>query len=157
MQAPASARHGGGKEDIMRRRLVSSLLAVGVALGLAAASAPVAAAEMRYKIPFSFKVHGATLPAGTYIVSNELNVLVVRGDGLSHGAVAVTNALTSSDGSDALLVFHPYGDVYILRQAWLGGGSGREIPASRLERELKASSGPRAAALQPERVVVPSL
>src|SRR5262245_41202578 len=142
---------------MMRRRSVSRLLAAGLALGLAAASASAAAAEMRSQIPFSFKVNGATLPAGTYIVSNELNVIVVRGVGLSHGAVAVTNPLASRDGSEALLVFHKYGDVYILRQAWLGGGSGREIPPSRLERELKASSGPNAAALQAERVVVPAL
>ena len=141
----------------MRRRLVSSLLAAGVVLGLAAASVPVAAAEMRYKVPFSFKVNGATLPPGTYIVSSETNVIVVRGVGLARGAVAVTNPLSSSDGSGAMLVFHKYGDLYVLRQAWLGGSSGREIPASRLERELKANSRNAAAAPEGERVVVPAL
>ena len=141
----------------MGRRLVASLVAAGIALGLAAAALPAAADEMHYKIPFSFKVNGATLPPGTYIVSNELNVLVVRGVGLSRGAVAVTNPLASRDDSGALLVFHRYGNVYLLRQAWLGGGSGREIPRSRLEKELMEGSRPDVAAVKVERVVIPSL
>jgi len=141
----------------MGRKLISSLVAAGMALGLAVAAVPVAAAEMHYKIPFSFKVNGASLPPGTYIVSNELNVLVVRGVGLSRGAVAVTNPLASRDDSGAQLVFHKYGDLYILRQAWLGEGGGREIPRSRLERELMEGSRADVAAVKVERVVVPSL
>jgi len=54
-------------------------------------------------------------------------------------------------------VFHKYGDQYILKEAWMGGVSGRELPTSRLERTLaKAAQDPKVAT-SVERVVVPVL
>lgn len=144
MQTSATARNEGGKEGMMGRRLVSSLVAAGIALGLAAAALPAAADEMHYKIPFSFKVNGATLPPGTYIVSNELNVLVVRGVGLSRGAVAVTNPLASRDDSGALLVFHRYGNVYLLRPAFpsaLPPGTRSQFDVNAIFRPLASRAG----------------
>ena len=34
------------------------------------------------------------------------------------------------------LVFHRYGDQYVLREVWTGEGVGRELPESRFEREV---------------------
>ena len=55
--------------------------ALAVALGVLtlSAPAPVAAADIRANVPFSFTVKGKVLPAGTYNVSNNNSALVIRG------------------------------------------------------------------------------
>jgi hypothetical protein len=70
--------------------------------------------------------------------------------GASGAAFSVTNRLESRGESQAKLVFHKYGDTYILRQVWMGDGTGRELPRTRLERELME----RKVAGAPERVIV---
>lgn len=139
----------------MRERKVkgvwlASLLAV---LAVVSVSVRAEAGEIRANVPFSFMVNGETLPPGTYTVTTvQGHVLFVRGFG--SGAVVLTNGLASRDETQPKLVFHKYGERYILRQAWMGGVSGRELPQSRLERELKQTA--RNGAVEVEQVVVPA-
>jgi hypothetical protein len=130
----------------MTKQLLKGLWAVSLVAVLAALSAPVEAAEIRCKVPFSFAVSGTTLPAGTYNVSTTQGRLFIRG--YDHGAFALTNGLQSGKDTEAKLVFHKYGDRYILRQVWVGGGSGHELPPPRMERKVATSV---------EQVVIPVL
>lgn len=120
--------------------LRSSLAAILVAL-LAAVSIPAEAAQVRCRIPFSFTVHGATLPPGTYQASTDMGpgMLAIRGD--RSFAFAIANDLLSRDESEARLVFYKYGDHYYLREVWLGGRSGRELPQNHPKGEVKTAEG----------------
>jgi hypothetical protein len=145
------------KEDEMTKQLLKGLWAASLVTVLAVLSVPAEAAEIRCRIPFSFTINGKTLPAGTYRVSSEAvqGALLVRGFG--QGAVVLTNSIASRKDTEAKLVFHKYGDQYILRQAWMGGGSGRELPESRLEQTLAKAAQDRKVATSFERVVIPVL
>lgn len=132
----------------MNGQLLKGLWAAGLIVAFAAGSVPAEAAEMSCNVPFGFVVNGKALPAGTYHLSMQQSVLLVRSFGTG-GAVVLTDALQSRQETGAKLVFHKYGDRYILREAWTGGRSGRAVPESAQERELKV----RAASV--ERVTIP--
>lgn len=120
----------------MKKQILRGVCAASLVGALAVLSVPAEAAEISAKIPFSFDVNGKTLPPGTYRVSTQAaqGALLVRG--FNDGVFVLATSMESSRDSDAKLVFHKYGDRYILRQAWLGSGRGRQLPQSRLEREL---------------------
>ena len=135
----------------MRIRLRRILGATGLAASLAMAAVPVRASEIKFRVPFDFIVNGEMLPSGTYDVTSERSLLLVRGYG--HGAAVVTSRSESRPEREPSLIFNRYGDRYLLVQAWMGGESGRLIPTSPLERELigrRASAGDTA-----RRIVVP--
>lgn len=138
----------------MKKQILKGVWAASLVGALAVLSVPAEAAEISAKIPFSFVVNGKTLPPGTYQVTTQVvpGALFVRG--FSDGAFILATSMQSNRDTDAKLVFHKYGDRYILRQAWLGNGNGRQLPESRLERELARTerSGKLASTL--ERVVI---
>jgi hypothetical protein len=132
----------------------ATLLAV-----LAVGAVRAEAAEIRATIPFDFVLQGKTMPRGTYNVSDTRGVLSVwNAAAQGRGAFVQTIAVQSERDRSPRLVFHRYGDQYYLRQAWARGGSGREIPVRREERELaRAARGGQTAARAFESVVVPAL
>jgi hypothetical protein len=135
----------------MANRLLRILGSASLTASLAAASVQVRAGEIKFRIPFNFVVNGEPLPPGTYDVTCEGSVLLVRG--YSHGAGVVTIRTESLPPRGPSLVFNRHGDRYVLVEAWMGS-SGRLLPASRGERELTAgrsSSGKRV-----DRIVVPA-
>ena len=109
---------------------------LALVLGVLALSAPapVAAADIRANVPFSFAVAKKVLPPGEYTVSNNDHTLLIRGFGA--GAVTLSNKTESATATSPKLVFHRYGDEYILREVWMGSGSGHKLPETRREREL---------------------
>lgn len=115
---------------------------------LALAPAPARADTIRCQVPFSFTVHGKTLPPGQYTFSDDASVLLVRG--LNDGVVNLTNRLESPNEEQAKVVFEKDGDDYILKQAWMGDGTGRELllPKTSQEHRRSARNG------EVERVVV---
>jgi hypothetical protein len=138
----------------MTKQLLKGFWAVSVVAVLAAMSVPVEAAEVGCKVPFRFVVNGTTLPEGSYLVSSTDGRLFIRG--YAAGAFVLTNGIGAVNPSPARLVFHKYGDQYILRQVWMGGSSGRELPQPRLERSLaKAAQEGKVAGF--ERVSIPVL
>jgi hypothetical protein len=110
------------------------------ALAVLMAAARVEAAQIRAKVPFAFTVDGTQLPAGTYTIESvQGSMLFVRGFGSS--AIVLSNGVSGKDAATPKLVFHRYGERYVLREAWMGGGAtGRALPASKLEREYKSSA-----------------
>ncbi len=141
----------------MTKQLLKGFWAAGLVAVLAVLSVSAEAAEIKCNVPFSFTVNGKTLPAGTYRVSVEAaqGTLFVRGS--AQAALSLTGVIQSPKDTEAKLVFHKYGDQYILKQAWMGGGSGRELPESRLERALARAAQDRKVATGFERVVIPVL
>jgi hypothetical protein len=123
----------------MKKQILKGAWAAGLVGVLAVLSLPAEAQDISAKVPFSFVVAGKTLPPGAYRMSTQGNgALLVRGQ--DAGAFVMAGRSESSDAADPKLIFHKYGDQYILRQAWLGGGSGRLLPESRLERELLSAA-----------------
>jgi len=127
-------------------------LAVLLGMATLSAPAPVAAADIRANVPFTFTVKGKVLPAGTYNVSNNNTALVIRGN--SSGVVTLGQHTESSTSSSPKLVFHRYGDEYILREVWMGA-SGYSLPQTSRERELASGrSGAATASASFDRVEV---
>jgi hypothetical protein len=138
----------------MRTQILKGLWAASLIGALTALSVPAQAADIRCKVPFSFTVHKATLPPGEYLISSSGNgALLVRG--FRSGAVALTNRLQSGKEVDPKMVFHRYGDRYILREVWMGVGVGRELPQPRLEEELKTARN--GSIIDFERIEIPGL
>jgi len=76
--------------------------------------------------------------------------------GYGDGAAVVTIRAESGRDSAPRLVFHRYGERYVLAEAWMDNGSGRVIPTSRVERELMESARREGPAKAAEQVVVPT-
>jgi hypothetical protein len=95
---------------------------------------------MQFKIPFDFKVGERQLAAGTYEVTAGAGSPTLCIRNLDNKSVAniMTNAAQNSKVPEkSVLVFHKYGDTYFLNRLWLANtDAGRELPPSRLEREL---------------------
>jgi len=100
-------------------------------------------------VPFDFTVMNEQFAAGAYTVTTNLtqSTIVIRGED-QRPMTALTFAASPSKGDDrAKLIFHRYGDRYILSQVW-DGESGRELLVSKLERELaKNNEHPKVVAL----------
>ncbi len=137
----------------MTKQLLKLMWPVAVVVALAVSSVPAQAADIRCTIPFNFTVKGKTLPPGTYEISDTNGALFVRG--LRSGAVVLGMRKESRTDNQPRLVFHKYGETYVLRQAWTGN-LGREFPESSQERELaRAAQAGQVAGVQ--RVVIPAL
>ena len=120
----------------MRSWILSGLAAAIPVAVLALIPVPARADAIECQIPFSFVVRGKTLPPGRYTFSDESQALLVRG--YSDGAVSLTNRLESPTENEAKAVFDKDGDEYILREAWMGGGVGRELLRPRAGAERRA-------------------
>jgi hypothetical protein len=129
---------------------------LAVVLGVLALSAPapVAAADIRANVPFAFTVAKKVLPPGTYdVTSGAAHSLILRGFG--SGAIVLGQRAESAKATSPKLVFHRYGDEYILREVWMGFGSGYQLPKTARERELASGrSGAATASASFERVEV---
>jgi hypothetical protein len=138
--APAAANLAEAKEDEMRTQILKGAgLAVVLGMLTLSAPAPVAAADIRANVPFSFTVDKKVLPAGKYIVtSSAAHTLLISSFG--GGAVTMGQRAESRSGSPRL-VFHRYGNDYILREVWMGGASGYQLRETARERELAGNRG----------------
>lgn len=144
--SPGSGRYQGW---VLRFAVMATMIA--------ASGMPVRAAgteELRCQIPFSFVVNAKTLPPGNYHVDVDVAHGMVELRDLSHGAFALGIALDDPRTPETKLVFHRYGDQYVLREVWTGGGLGRELPEPRLERDLKEGAAGKPSA-QMERIELP--
>src|SRR5262249_8841267 len=135
------------REGVMGNQTPKGLWVAAIAaLALVASSAH--AADISCNVPFSFSVGKATLPAGHYAVSTTgTGALIFRG--VQTGPISLTNRLESRKQTDAKMVFYRYGDRYVLREVWTGGGAGRELLQPRQESE------PKAAKIDFERIEIP--
>lgn len=114
-----------------------------------AAAGTITAQTLTYdaKIPFSFVVSDATLPAGEYTVPRPISprTMIIRNTDHGLGALTLVVPTTVPSGSlgTARLLFHRYGDQYFLSQVWSDSDQGDLIPTSRRERDLVAHTNTR--------------
>ena len=113
--------------------------------------------ELRGRIPFRFTVDKATLPPGTYRVDVDNQAGMVELRDMAHGAFALGIPFDDSRVREAKLVFHRYGDEYVLREVWTGTGVGRDLPEPRREKELASAASPATHSARFERVELPLL
>lgn len=135
----------------MMKKIVNGLIKGGLLIAMIAimvgqpAKAQSLAYGLRANIPFDFKVGDKSFSAGRYSVNRvQQDDVVIKISSLAgkgntfRGTVPVTIAKVRNR---ATLVFHRYGDQYYLAQVWPAGAStGRELPVSRGERDLKNQS-----------------
>jgi hypothetical protein len=139
----------------MRKQILKGIATASVFGAMLVGSGHAQAADVKAKVPFSFAVNKKVLPPGPYAISptGVSSVMVV---GTGTGALTTSQRTESAKADSPKLVFHRYGDTYILREIWTGGGEGRLLPEPRREREL-ASTPSGASTASYERVEIPLL
>ena len=130
---------------MMKRKFLSVMVTCFlVTLGAAAkANAQLPGTAIHASIPFDFIVSGKTLPAGTYEIrriTDSPDSLIIRNVTINHDlATFLTDPVQArARMNHGELIFNRYGDTYFLSRIWDGGEpTGRELPTSRQERQLK--------------------
>lgn len=97
-------------------------------------------ATIKAHVPFDFIANGKTLPAGDCTIAVEVNgrTLLSISSGNQHAFAFPIGDKSASVRQNAVLVFHYYAKQYFLVALRREGGTGYQLPASRLERELQA-------------------
>jgi hypothetical protein len=124
------------KKNLIR---ISMIAALAAGCGFAQSHTVVQA-----DIPFNFVAGKSSLPAGEYVVrqldSTPVFYLESR-EGKKWMLGPVNGAKSADIQSTGKLVFHRYGNTYILSEMWQTGSvDGFRLPKSDLERELMAGS-----------------
>lgn len=128
---------------MMMKKQAATLLMLTL-VGLTGLVKAQASTKITAQVPFDFVANGKTIPAGecTIIVDVNGRTLLSIASGQQH-----TYAFPIADESPnahkkTALVFHRYGSRYYLAAIKHEGGTGYQLPASRLERELLARNIP---------------
>jgi hypothetical protein len=138
----------------MRTQILKGLGAAGLVGVLAVLSVPAQAADVKVQVPFEFTVNARALPRGTYTVSSQgAGTVIVRGFS-GGGAIVLTTRVSGKDNTPKL-VFHRYGERYILREVWMGTTAGYALPEPRLEREAMRAARDERASARLEQVAIP--
>jgi len=92
---------------------------------------------LKTDIPFDFVVGDKQLHSGEYHVKQtHPGVMLIQSKDARSSAMVLTTAAQAGKISDVnKLVFNRYGDQYFLSKIW-ASDSGRQLPKSRLEREV---------------------
>jgi hypothetical protein len=119
-----------------RNLLIAAALAL---LGITAASAQTV--NVKAKVPFSFTVNRATLPAGEYSLKSmdeQGTAIAIRDLNSKTTNLVISSSCRSlNSASQTKLVFHRYGNRYFLSQIWTAGDeAGRALPPSAGEKEI---------------------
>jgi len=116
--------------------LRTSIMAVLVAAAARAQS------SATFTIPFNFAVGKATLAAGRYEVSQSKPGLISLQSRQGKAGALILAPIVECAGvqSATKLVFHRYGNNYVLSQIWSEeDGCGRQAPVTPTERKLAAA------------------
>jgi hypothetical protein len=100
---------------------------------------------VKANIPFDFEAGNKSYPAGAYRVSavNQMGALSIIGPASRSGLASSQPTQSNSFSGSTKLVFHRYGDRYFLYQIWVAGENrGRELPTTRVEKELASNATP---------------
>jgi hypothetical protein len=112
-----------------------------IALLVAAAGHAQSPRQLSANIPFSFVAGRATLNAGQYIVdqSNPGLIQIKSANGRPGAFLLTATGHCAGNQPASKLVFHRYGDTYLLSQIWTRGDNyGRQTLVTGRERELAA-------------------
>ena len=125
----------------MKKLQLSPLLAI-LLLATGLSSAQIGRQPVKANIPFDFMAGKTSLPAGEYTVAalSDMGPLSVSADGAGRAMVNSHAVQISAPSEQTKLIFHRYGDQYFLYQVWIQGENrGRELPQSKLEKELASN------------------
>lgn len=143
-------------------RSIISTMVLGLAALVAAPSMLAQETVARANVPFDFQYGSTHLKAGRYNINMIDNqILQLRGRDSAMGVV-LWNDTGRGSSTTGKLVFHRYGDQYILRQVWLPNESNHiELPKSKTERRLQEfaqNNSPRPASVcsGPKCLITPS-
>jgi hypothetical protein len=98
--------------------------------------------QLKANVPFDFTVSNKEMPAGEYTINTVTGsmVLTLRQEGAGATVLSLSSSMAEPgklSSGESQLVFHRYGNQYVLAQIWDGSiGLGRSLPESRIEREL---------------------
>jgi hypothetical protein len=126
----------------MNKQKLFPLLAV-LLLVTGMASAQLGQNGVKADIPFAFIAGSSSFPAGEYRVAtaSDMGVLMVMGETSKSALVGSHAVLANASAKETKLIFHRYGDRYFLYRIWVSGEDrGRELPQTRLEKELASNA-----------------
>jgi len=112
-----------------------------LAFVLAAAGHAQSSLSLHADIPFNFVAGSITLNAGEYTVDQGKAGLINMKTENGKGSAFLFTATVGCTGNQTAskLVFHRYGNTYLLSQIWTEGNEcGRQVPVTSRERELAA-------------------
>ena len=129
----------------MRKKVFSAALtcALLTVVTAATAHAQMPGTTLRATIPFDFSVRGKMLPAGDYEIrrlTDDPGELTISSVNLRHERAAFNTEPVEPRGMSIKprIVFHRYGDRYFMFEVFAAGSpTGRELPISRQERNLR--------------------
>jgi hypothetical protein len=126
----------------MKKQNLFPLLAV-LLLATGLASAQLDRQAVKANIPFDFIAGSASMPAGEYRVTvvSDLGTLSVIGGSADMTLVNSHAVQANAAAATTKLIFRRYGDQYFLYRIWVQGEDrGRELPQTRLEKELAGNT-----------------
>ena len=132
----------------MRKSLLHLGLATCITLLAAGAAMAQSNTTLVAEVPFGFEADNTALPAGEYQIKWHSNPAIVEMRGGGKAILFLANSAYNRTNGKPRLVFSRYGDKYFLSQVWSFEPTGRQVPMSRHEKELRAASG------KPEAVIV---
>ena len=126
----------------MKKQQLFSLLAAVVLTTAGSLSAQTTDRPVQANIPFDFNAGSQHYSAGQYSLKAISPVaLAIVGQGSESGLVISRGAESSRASASTKLIFHQYGGSYFLYQIWVEGeNSGRELPMTRVEKELASNA-----------------
>ena len=132
------------KRKVIKRLTILSLVSMFTLCAAVASANAQLSSPIRAKIPFDFNVGDKKLPAGEYTfsrlspVSDNKVMSVSSADASARVYQSTLEARVLTPKNESTLVFHKYGDPYLLEQIWSGGEQeGTQLPESRSERTIQ--------------------
>ena len=125
------------------------LLVAGLYLLAGAWSTRAQVGGVKVWVPFSFEAANQTLPSGEYVLWSERSELFLRVANGKTVAMISSNRTVHDGGKFGKVVFHCYENRCLLSQLWTPDAEdSREIPPSRVEREVAKQKRPQQFASQ---------
>jgi hypothetical protein len=127
----------------MKKQQLFSLLAAVVLMTAGSLCAQTSGRPVKANIPFDFSAGGKHFSAGEYRVNalSTPGALSIVGQDSGSGLVLSGRTQANSPSASTKLIFHQYGTSYFLYQIWIEGeDSGRELPTTRVEKELASNA-----------------
>ena len=123
----------------MYKHAYQVLIALTLFAGLMVSATQAQSIMLKADIPFDFVVGDKRLPSGEYHVKSldQVTMQIQSKDARSTAIVLTTGMQAAKISDVGKLIFNRYGDQYFLSKIWAPSSvSGRELPKSRLEREV---------------------
>ena len=123
----------------MYKHAYQVLIALTLFAGLMVSATQAQSIMLKADIPFDFVVGDKRLSSGEYHVKSldQVTMQIQSKDARSTAIVLTTGMQAAKISDVGKLIFNRYGDQYFLSKIWApSSDSGRELPKSRLEREV---------------------